>query len=172
VPQTFRDQLAIVEELVSEVRRMEEGERGHRAAPSTDGYERELRLAGLAQRIAQAYTIMEGVMSFVARRIDRAPVAGEDWHRALIERCAQPHAGRPAMLPASLARDLLELSQFRHVVRNIYPTRLQEARVADNLARLIRAAPAFAAECDALAASLPRTPSPKARARGTRRSRS
>lgn len=172
MPATFKDQLAIVEELGSEVRRMEEGERSHRAAPSADGYERELRLAGLAQRIAQACTIMEGVMSFVARRIDHAPVAGEDWHRGLIERCAQTHAGRPALLSASLARELLELSQFRHVVRNIYPTRLEEARVRENLARLIRAVPAFAAECGALAASLPKTPSPRARAGGTRRTRS
>jgi hypothetical protein len=172
VPQTFRDQLAVVEELLAEVRRMEEGERSHRAAPPPDGYERELRLAGLAQRVAQAYTIMEGVMSFVARRIDRAPVAGDEWHRRLIERCAQQHARRPALLPASLARELRELSQFRHVVRNIYPTRLEEARVRENLDRLARAAPEFAARCRAFAANLPRTLSPRARARGTRRTRS
>ena len=174
MPATFKDQLAIVAELQAEVRRMEEGERRHQAASAPDGYERELRLAGLAQRIAQAYTIMEGVMSFVARRIDRAPVTGEDWHRRLIERCTQAHAdsGRPALLSAPLARDLLELSQFRHVVRNIYPTRLDEARLRENVARLIRAAQAFAAQCAEFAASLPRTPSPRARARGIRRSRS
>jgi hypothetical protein len=174
VPATFRDQLAILEELHSEVRRMEEGERRARAAKAPDPYERELRLAGLAQRIAQSYTIMEGVMSFVARRIDRSPVAGEDWHRKLIERCAQPRqeVKRPALVSAALAGELVELCQFRHVVRNIYPTRLDEARVRDNLARLIGAARAFEAECRAFAASLPRTPSPRARAAGTRRSRS
>jgi hypothetical protein len=172
VPASFRDQRAIVDELQVEMRRMEEGERGYRAASMPDGYERELRLAGLAQRIAQAYTIIEGVLSFVARRIDRDPVSGEDWHRKLIERCAQPHSGRPALLSAALARDLVELSQFRHVVRNIYPTRLEEARVRESLARLIRAVRAFAAECEVFAAGLPRTPSPRGRARGTRRSRS
>ncbi|MEX2199298.1 MAG: hypothetical protein WD886_10830 [Burkholderiales bacterium] len=172
MPATFKDQLAVAEELQAEVRRMEEGER--RAAPPPDGYEQELRLAGLAQLIAQAYTTMEGVMSFVARRIDRAPLAGDDWHRKLIERCAQPHSesGRPALLTAPLARDLLELSQFRHVVRNIYPTRLDQARVQENLVRLIRAVPAFASQCAGLAANLPRTPSPRARATSTRRSRS
>jgi hypothetical protein len=174
VPATFRDQLAILEELQSEVRRMEEGERRARAAPAPDAYERELRLAGLAQRIAQSYTIMEGVMSFVARRIDRSPVVGEDWHRKLIERCAQPwdEARRRALVSAGLAAELLELCQFRHVVRNVYPTRLDETRVRQNLARLIGAARAFEAECGAFAASLPRTPSPRARAAGTRRSRS
>jgi hypothetical protein len=175
VPATFRDQLAILEELQSEVRRMEEGERRARAAPAPDAYERELRLAGLAQRIAQSYTIMEGVMSFVARRIDRSPVVvGEDWHRKLIERCAQPRqeVKRPALVSAALAGELVELCQFRHVVRNIYPTRLDEARVRENLARLIGAARVFEAECGAFAASLPRTPSRRARAAGTRRSRS
>ena len=174
MPATFRDQLAILEELQSEVRRMEEGERRARAARAPDPYERELRLAGLAQRIAQSYTIMEGVMSFVARRIDRSPVVGEDWHRKLIERCAQPReeAKRPALVSAGLAVELLELCQFRHVVRNIYPTRLDEARVGENLARLIRVAPAFGTECGVFAASLPKTPSPRARAAGTRRSRS
>ncbi|MGH8723030.1 MAG: hypothetical protein ACREU4_13655, partial [Burkholderiales bacterium] len=149
-----------------------EGER--RAVSAPDGYERELRLAGLAQLVAQAYTIMESVMSFVARRIDRVPLTGEDWHRRLIERCAQPHAesGRPALLSAPLARDLLELSQLRHVVRNVYPARLDEARVRENLERLVRAAQVFAVQCGEFAANLPKTPSRRARAAGTRRSRS
>jgi hypothetical protein len=174
VPATFKDQIAIIEELRAEVVRMEEGERRYRAGPAPAGYERELRLAGLAQRIAQSYTIMEGVMAFVARRIDRLPVVGEDWHRKLIERCALPRdeAKRPALVSAALAGELVELCQFRHVVRNIYPTRLDEARVGGNLARLVRAASAFVAECGAFAARLPSTPSRRARAAGTRRSRS
>ena len=76
VPANFERQLAIVDELLREVGRMEEGEKRHSVRLSPDGYERELRLAGLAQRIAQAYTIIEGVLAFVARRLDRAPVAG------------------------------------------------------------------------------------------------
>jgi hypothetical protein len=40
------------------------------------------------------------------------------------------------------------------VVRNIYPTRLDEPRVQENLERLIRAARAFDAECKAFAAGL------------------
>lgn len=168
MPATFRDQLAIVEELQAEVRRMESGEQRYAAASPPGGYERELRLAGLAQRIAQSYTIMEGVMAFVARRIDRSPVAGEDRHRELIERCAQPReeAKRPAVVSAALAGELLELCQFRHVVRNIYPTRLDEARVRENLARLIRAARAFGAQCSVFAASP--SAAGKSRRRGAR----
>jgi DNA-binding HxlR family transcriptional regulator len=167
VPATFRDQLGVIEELLSEVERMELGER--RASPQrrADAYERELRLAGLAQRIAQAYTIMEGVLDFVARRIDRDPVAGEDWHKKLIERCSRPieRPARPAVLSGPLAEDLRELCEFRHVVRNIYPTRLDEARVKDNLTRLINAARAFSEECRAFAVR----PAPKSRTRRERR---
>lgn len=159
VPASFKDQLAIIEELLAEVRRMESGEKRFSAGPSPGAYEREIRLAGLAQRVAQAYTIIEGVLAFVARRIDRAPVTGEDWHRKLILRSSRPleDAKRPAVISAALAEDLLELCQFRHVVRNIYPTRLDAPRVRENLERLIRAARAFGAECDAFAANLPST---------------
>ena len=135
---------------------MEEGEKRHSARPSPGGYERELRLAGLAQRIAQAYTIIEGVLGFVARRIDRAPVTGEDWHKKLIARCATAREDlkRPAVVSAALAEELLELCEFRHVVRNIYPTRLDAQRVRENLRRLVRATRAFDTETRSFAAGL------------------
>lgn len=137
---------------------MEEGEKRHSARPSADGYERDLRLAGLAQRIAQSYTIIEGVLGYVARRIDRAPVTGENWHKMLIDRCSKPYEDpkRPAVVSGALAGDLLELCEFRHVVRNIYPTRLESPRVRDNLRRLIRATRIFDAETRAFAATLSR----------------
>ena len=168
MPATFEDQLGIVKELLAEAQRMERGERRHAAGPAPSGYERELRLAGLAQRIAQAYTIIEGVLGFVARRIDRTPVTGEEWHRKLIARCSQPfdESKRPALLSATLAEDLYELCEFRHVVRNIYPTRLDESRVRENFDRLNRAVRAFAAECSTFAARLP--PVKKARKIGVR----
>jgi hypothetical protein len=103
------------------------------------------------------------VLAFVARRIDRAPVTVEDWHQKLIARCAQPfaEAKRPALLSNALAEDLLELCEFRHVARNIYPTRLGESRVRENLERLIRAARAFGAQCEAFAAGFSRARRPK-----------
>ena len=138
---------------------MESGETRASAAASLGAYERELRLAGLAQRVAQAYTIIEGVLAYVARRVDGVPVTGEDWHKKLILRCSQAFENpkRPAVISAALAEDLLELCEFRHVVRNIYPTRLDQHRVRENLDRLIRAARAFGAETKVFAASLPAT---------------
>ncbi len=168
MPASFEDQLAIVAELSREVRRMEEGEKRRSRRPPRAGYERELRRAGLAQRVAQAYTIIEGVLAFVARRIDRVPVTGEDWHKKLVSRCARPFDDpkRPALVSAALAADLLELCEFRHVVRNIYPTRLDEPRVRENLERLIRAARAFDAQSREFAATnAPRTKSRRKRKR-------
>ena len=163
---TFSDQLAIVGELLREVDRMQRGERRATGRPAPSEYERELRLAGLAQRIAQAYTVIEGVLAFVARRIDRSPLAGDNWHKQLVARCAQgfDDPARPAVISAALAEDLLELCEFRHVVRNIYPTRLDETRVRENLERLIGAARAFGVEVKAFAAGV-------RQARKTRRGR-
>jgi hypothetical protein len=156
VPGTFEDQLAIVAELLHEIERMEDGERraSRRSPPSA--YERELRLAGLAQRVAQSYTLIEGVLAHVARRIDRSPVTGDDWHKKLISRSALPfdEPARPAVISAASAADLMELCEFRHVVRNIYPTRLDKAKVRENLERLIRVARAFAAECETFGSGL------------------
>ena len=156
MPASFDDQLAIIAELLHEVARMERAELRASGRRPLDPYERELRLAGLAQRVAQAYTMIEGVLAYVARRIDRAPVTGEDWHKKLVARCSQPFEDtkRPAMVSAALAEDLLELCEFRHVVRNIYPTRLDEPKVRENLERLIRAARAFSAQSKIFAAGL------------------
>ena len=156
MPASFEDQLAVVAELVGEVGRMQKGEKRHAARRPADSYERDLRLAGLAQRIAQAYTVIEGVLAYVARRIDRAPVMGEDWHKKLIGRCARGFEDpqRPAVISAALAEELLELCEFRHVVRNIYPTHLETSRVRDNLKRLIRVAGMFDADGRTFAAGL------------------
>ena len=156
MPASFEDQLAIIDELLREVARMEDGEKRYAQEPLSGGYERELRLAGLAQRVAQAYTVIEGVLAYVARRIDRAPVTGEDWHKKLISRCARPFDDpkRPAVVSDALAEDLLELCEFRHVVRNIYPTRLDAPRVRENLRRLIRATRAFGEEARVFAATV------------------
>jgi len=168
VPASFEDQLAVVEELLREVQRMEAGEKRASGARALDGYERELRLAGLAQRIAQAYTIIEGVLAYVARRIDRAPLTGEDWRKKLITKCSQAldTPKRSAVISAALAEDLLELCEFRHVVRNIYPTRLEESRVRENLRRLIRAARDFNAQSREFAAGLGKAKRGRRRLRG------
>ena len=53
MPASFEDQLAIVEELLHEVERMARAEKRAASRRSFAAYERELRLAGLAQRVAQ-----------------------------------------------------------------------------------------------------------------------
>lgn len=154
MPANFDDQLEVVAELSREIARMESAEKRIAGKRGGDAYEQELRLAGLAQRIAQGYTIIEGVLNFVARRIDGEPVTGDDWHKKLLARCARAYGnpGRPPVISEQSNRDLLELCEFRHVIRNIYPTRLEAARVQENLRRLIRAVRRFQVEVAAFAA--------------------
>lgn len=148
MPATFDDQLEVVAELAREIARMESAEKRITGRRGRDAYEQELRLAGLAQRIAQGYTVIEGVLNFVARRIDGDPVTGDDWHKKLLARSVQGYGnpGRPPVISEESNRELLELCEFRHVIRNIYPTRLEAARVQENLRRLIRAVRRFQGE--------------------------
>lgn len=154
MPASFDDQLEVVAELVREIARMESAEKRIAGKRGSDAYEQELRLAGLGQRIAQSYTVIEGVLNFVARRIDGEPVTGDDWHKKLLARCVQGYGnpGRPPVISEESNRDLLELCEFRHVIRNIYPTRLEAARVQENLRRLIRAVRRFQVEVAAFSA--------------------
>ncbi len=154
MPANFDDQLEVVAELVREIARMESAEKRIAGKRGSDAYEQELRLAGLAQRISQSYTVIEGVLNFVARRIDGEPVTGEDWHKKLLARCVHGYGnpGRPPVISEESNRDLLELCEFRHVIRNIYPTRLEAARVQENLRRLIRAVRRFQVEVAAFSA--------------------
>src|SRR3972149_60357 len=100
---------------------MEAGEKRASGARARGGWGGALRLAVLAQRIAQAYTIIGGVLASAARRIDRAPLTGEDWRKKLITKCSQAldTPQRSAVISAALAEDLLELCEFRHAGRNI-----------------------------------------------------
>ncbi len=154
MPASFDDQLEVVAELAREIARMESAEKRIAGKRGSDAYEQELRLAGLAQRIAQGYTVIEGVLNFIARRIDGEPVTGDDWHKKLLARCVRGYGnpGRPPVISEESNRDLLELCEFRHVIRNIYPTRLEAARVEENLRRLIRSVRRFQVEVVAFSA--------------------
>ena len=87
----------------------------------------------------------------VARRIDGEPVTGDDWHKKLLARCVRAYGNpaRPALLSEESNLELLELCEFRHVIRHIYPRRLEAARVQENLRRLIRAVRRFQLEAAA-----------------------
>jgi hypothetical protein len=145
---SFRDQLAQIEEIEREVRRIQEGERSEGLKAAKSEYRRAIHAAGLAQAVAGCYTRIEHVLDFVARAVDGEPVRGENWHRTLLDRMARPRddVPRPAVISGRTHGRLDELRQFRHVVKSIYPSLIRSPDVARNLALLISATPRFAAE--------------------------
>ena len=102
----------------------------------------------LALKLHNFYTGCERIFQTVVSELNGAPPSGFDWHRRLLERMGATWGGRPAVLSAVSVEGLREYLAFRHVVRNIYPTRLDEAKVRENLQRLIRAARAFGEACE------------------------
>lgn len=166
----FADQRLLLGELNDAVHALELGERSFRPPARFSAHARDMHLAGLAQSIAQAYTRMEGLLNFVAKSVDSDPVVGESWHRLLLKRVEHPRAGvRPAAISGALSAELRELLSFRHVVRSHYPTELEEPRVREHLARLIRVTRRFNREYGKILALLEKRYSAQRKAREGRR---
>ena len=166
MPDPFADQRLLLDELVAVVDALERGERAFRPPVAFSTHARDMHVAGLAQSIAQAYTRIEGLLNFVARQVDADPVTGESWHR-MLARVQRPRTGmRPAVISAASSEELRELLSFRHVVRSHYPSELEEERVREHFARLVRATRRFNLEYRRFLAQMaPRATVPRKRRR-------
>ena len=145
---TFQDQLAQIEELAAELRRIREGEAKEGLKSLKTDYRRSIHAAGLAQAVAGCYTRIEHVLDFVACEVDAEPVRGERWQRVLLDRVvtARPSASRPAVISRGTHAMLDELRQFRHVAKSIYPSLLRAADVRRNCDYLVKVVPRFERE--------------------------
>jgi hypothetical protein len=95
------------------------------------------------------YTGLETIIERIARTIDRSVPTGDTWHRDLLSQSMAEIPGlRPAVLPATLKRDLVELLDFRHFFRHAYGVNLDPARLRVNIERLAATAPAVTAALD------------------------
>lgn len=104
------------------------------------------------------YTGLEAILERIARAIDRSVPTGDTWHRDILSQgMAEVPGLRPAVLPAALKRDLLELLQFRHFFRHAYGINLDPARLCANAERLIATAPAVATALDVFESHLDAT---------------
>ena len=75
--------------------------------------------------------------NLTARHVDRAVPDGEAWHRQLATRMAQAVPDvRPAVISPEIATDLDEYRRFRHLVRNLYATKLVPAKMQRLVERL------------------------------------
>lgn len=159
---TFKDQLAQLDELATELQHIRTGETKEGLASLKTEYRRAIHAAGLAQAIAGCYTRIEHVLDYVAREIDGEPVRGERWHRVLLDRVAAPREDvpRPAVIGRRTYAMLDELRQFRHVAKSLYPSHIRVQDVKRNLGYLAKVVPRFDREFRTFVARMTR---PRAR---------
>lgn len=74
----------------------------------------------LLHAMQSAHTSLESALVRLLRLIGEDVPVGGDWHADLIRRAASAVAGRPAILPADLARAANETRRFRHVAMRSY----------------------------------------------------
>jgi hypothetical protein len=87
-------------------------------------------IEAIAFELHSAYVGIESVLETIARRLDLELPRTERWHERLIGQMAAEFPGvRPPVLTPDVVPRLDELRKFRHVVRVVYATKLDAARV-------------------------------------------
>ena len=120
--QRIRDECS---ELARLVTRAQEG--WHRAQQSSD----DLYVDSVALNLHGFYAGLERLFEMIAAAIDGSVPQGQNWHRMLLEQMADEVSSvRPAVISEETHQTLGEYRGFRHVVRNIYAFRFDQAKVS------------------------------------------
>jgi hypothetical protein len=76
------------------------------------------------------YTGVERLLETIATQVDSHQPGGSDWHRRLLDTMAEPVPDvRPAVLRRDTVQGLDGFRRFRHLVRNVYTSRLIPERM-------------------------------------------
>lgn len=119
--QRIRDECG---ELARLVARAHEGWR--RSQQSSD----DLYVDSVALNLHSFYAGLERLFEMVAAAIDGNVPRGENWHQALLDQMvAELPSVRPALISEETRQMLDEYRGFRHVVRNVYAFRFDQAKV-------------------------------------------
>lgn len=83
------------------------------------------------------YAGLERIFQLIAIELDGATLGGEAWHSELLQQMTLdiPEVRPPALEPET-ARRLDEYRKFRHLIRNIYATNIDPARVQNLVTKL------------------------------------
>lgn len=93
-------------------------------------YDQDIYIDSIALRLHAVYTGLEKIFQLISRVIDEDTPVGRTWHRELLESMASDIPGRrPAVISSAAVSYLDELRRFRHMVRNVYTTNLDPARI-------------------------------------------
>ena len=89
-----------------------------------------LFLDTVALNLHSFYNGVEKNFQETAKALDETLPQGPGWHQALLQQMAVEKSGiRPAVISQSSREALEEYRAFRHIVRNIYPFRLDVTRI-------------------------------------------
>jgi predicted nucleotidyltransferase/uncharacterized protein YutE (UPF0331/DUF86 family) len=100
------------------------------------------------------YKQLENIFERIAREVDRAVPAGEEWHKTLLEQMAESRTTRPPVLSEKTCEELQDLLGFRHVFIYIYGAELDYERMLENAARVNKVFPSVSEEIDTFIAYL------------------
>ena len=96
--------------------------------------EQDVYLDSVALNIHSFYSGVERLFELIARHVDGTTLAGETWHRDLLQQMARDLINvRPAVIDRDSTLTLDDFRRFRHLVRNVYTINL----VPDKMTKLI-----------------------------------
>ena len=89
-----------------------------------------IETTALASVLHSFYTGVENIFQLIAKHLDQQPLAGERWHRDLLDQMSQATGERAALLTAETGKRLREYLAFRHFYRHAYSSFLDWRRLA------------------------------------------
>ncbi len=96
-----------------------------RGGPDQDAF-----VNSVALNLHSLYAGLERIFHLIAVEIDGGVLGGESWHKELLRQMTLDIPGvRPAVLNPETAAILDEYRRFRHLIRNIYATNIDPARI-------------------------------------------
>lgn len=91
----------------------------------------------VALNLHSFYSGLERLLELAAMRLDGELPTGEAWHQELLQLASRENAGiRPPIISAETAQRLDAFRRFRHLIRNIYTSRLDPGKMRDLLDEL------------------------------------
>ena len=111
-------------------------------------YRRSIELE-IARYLYDFYKQLENIFEHIAREIDKALPAGEEWHKALLQQMAEPRTTRVPVLSEKTFTELQDLLGFRHVFVYIYGAKLDYEQMLKNAERVNKVFPSVSKELNA-----------------------
>jgi hypothetical protein len=128
----MRDRLLQLAERIHDecnelARLLERAEEAWRQAQQTGD---DLYLDSVALNLHSFYAGLERLFERIGSTVDGELPRGENWHQVLLDQMAsEVRTVRPAVISESTRDTLNEYRGFRHIVRNVYATRLDPVKI-------------------------------------------